>query len=97
MDCFKCTEEIRFRWGPGRASPARTPCRPPVRSPRSYNFSTFSLANRALQSSIKVSLRIDFDGFMSLQLMMPQPTNKKVAPTESGIIEFKLRALEEEG
>jgi cell cycle checkpoint protein len=62
----------------------------------SYNFSTFSLANRALQASIKVSLRIDNEGFMSLQLMMPQPANKRVAPTESGIIEFKFRALEDE-
>ena len=63
---------------------------------RSYNFSTFSLANRALQASIKVSLRIDNEGFMSLQLMMPQPASKRVAPTESGIIEFKFRALEDE-
>jgi hypothetical protein len=95
MDCFKCDEEVKFRYAGVQISPRRRRLIGYLLR-GSYNFSTFSLANRALQASIKVSLRVDNEGFMSLQLMMPQPANKRVAPTESGIIEFKFRALEDE-
>lgn len=61
-----------------------------------YSFHRFALANRALQVATKISLRIDNEGYLSLQLMMPSPEGKKLVGPECGIIEFKLRALEEE-
>lgn len=62
-----------------------------------YNFGLFSQANRALQAAIKVSLRIDDEGFLSLQMMMPPPVGKRLDnSSDSGIIEFKLTALQEE-
>jgi cell cycle checkpoint protein len=64
---------------------------------RRYNFGLFSQANRALQAAIKVSLRIDDEGFLSLQMMMPPPVGKRLDnSSDSGIIEFKLTALQEE-
>ena len=62
----------------------------------SYSFGLFSQANRALQAAMKISLRIDDQGYLSLQMMMPTPAGKRLTGSDCGIIEFKLRALEEE-
>jgi hypothetical protein len=59
-----------------------------------YKFGLFSMANRALHSSLKISLRIDNQGFMSLQMMMPSPAGKRLSGNEVGIIEFKLTPVE---
>jgi cell cycle checkpoint protein len=62
----------------------------------SYAYSTFILCQKALLASIKVSLRIDDDGFLSLQLMMPKPAFKELEGKDFGIIEFKMKALQED-
>ena len=62
----------------------------------SYSFGLFSQANRALQAAMKISLRIDDQGYLSLQMMMPTPAGKRLTGSDCGIIEFKLRALEDE-
>ncbi|KAJ9125626.1 hypothetical protein QFC22_000588 [Naganishia vaughanmartiniae] len=62
----------------------------------SYAYSTFILCQKALLASIKVSLRIDDDGFLSLQLMMPKPAFKQLEGKDFGIIEFKMKALQED-
>lgn len=62
----------------------------------SYSYNTFILCQKALQASIKVSLRIDDDGFLSLQLMMPKPAFKELEGKDFGIIEFKMKALQDE-
>lgn len=61
-----------------------------------YKFSHFSLALRALQASVKMSLRIDDQGYLSMQLMMPSPLGKNLQGSDSGIIEFKMRALDDD-
>lgn len=53
-----------------------------------YRFSHIARALRALQSSLKVSLRIDSDGLLSLQFMMPA--------SQGALIEFKCLALVDE-
>jgi hypothetical protein len=45
---------------------------------------------------MKISLRIDDQGYLSLQMMMPTPAGKRLTGSDCGIIEFKLRALEED-
>ncbi|GHJ85253.1 hypothetical protein NliqN6_1655 [Naganishia liquefaciens] len=63
----------------------------------SYAYNTFILCQKALQTSIKVSLRTDDDGFLSLQLMMPKPAFKELEGKDFGIIEFKMKALQDDG
>ncbi|KAJ9109289.1 hypothetical protein QFC21_000618 [Naganishia friedmannii] len=62
----------------------------------SYAYSTFILCQKALLASIKVSLRIDDDGFLSLQLMMPKPAFRELEGKDFGIIEFKMKPLQED-
>lgn len=62
----------------------------------SYSYNTFILCQKALQSSIKVSLRIDDEGFLSLQLMMPKPAYKELEGKDFGIIEFKMKPLQDD-
>ncbi|KAK7035810.1 cell cycle checkpoint protein RAD1 [Favolaschia claudopus] len=61
----------------------------------SYRFGHISRTLRALQSSAKTSLRIDDEGLLSLQFLMPSPKSK----TEGGadaFIEFRCLALDDE-
>ncbi|CCO26338.1 cell cycle checkpoint protein [Rhizoctonia solani AG-1 IB] len=53
-----------------------------------YRYRHIARALRPLQSSLKVSLRIDRDGLLSLQFMMPA--------SQGALIEFKCLALVEE-
>lgn len=53
-----------------------------------YRFSHITRALRALQNSLKTSLRIDSDGLLSLQFMMPA--------TQGALVEFKCLALVDE-
>jgi len=61
----------------------------------SYRFAHISRALRALQSSTKTSLRIDDDGLLSLQFLMPKLKNAP-GSTKDGFIEFRCLALDEE-
>ncbi|EKM55985.1 uncharacterized protein PHACADRAFT_209489 [Phanerochaete carnosa HHB-10118-sp] len=60
----------------------------------SYSFKHISKALKALQSSSKTSLRIDEDGLLSLQFLMPAP---KVRANGAGdaFIEFRCLALDD--
>ncbi|KAJ7611609.1 Rad1/Rec1/Rad17 [Roridomyces roridus] len=61
-----------------------------------YRFAHISRTLRALQSSTKTSLRIDNEGLLSLQFIMPSPKSR---PDEEGTIafvEFRCLALDEE-
>jgi cell cycle checkpoint protein len=56
-----------------------------------YRFGHISRTLRALQSSAKTSLRIDDEGLMSLQFLMPSPKAKIDEPSTDGFIEFRVR------
>ncbi|KAK0478044.1 Rad1/Rec1/Rad17 [Armillaria luteobubalina] len=64
----------------------------------SYRFTHISRTLRALQSSTKTSLRIDDEGLLSLQFLMPSPSPKlgKRDETPAAFIEFRCLALDEE-
>jgi hypothetical protein len=57
---------------------------------RSYRFGHISRTLRALQSSTKTSLRIDDEGLLSLQFLMPSPKVKAEASSDA-FIEFRVR------
>ncbi|KAI0059048.1 Rad1-domain-containing protein [Artomyces pyxidatus] len=59
----------------------------------SYRFSHVSRTLKALQSSTKTSLRIDEDGLLSLQLMMPSP--RPTGGVSQALIEFRCLPLDE--
>ncbi|WWC89735.1 uncharacterized protein L201_004660 [Kwoniella dendrophila CBS 6074] len=61
----------------------------------SYNSSHFSLLHRALHQSVKICLQIEKSGFLCVQIMMPLSENVEVGG-HSGILEFKMHALEED-
>ncbi|KAI6117591.1 Rad1/Rec1/Rad17 [Pisolithus croceorrhizus] len=67
-------------------------CFRPMRA--SYNFAQFARTLRALQSSTKTSLRIDDEGLLSLQFLVPVP--KPRAGLSDSFIEFRCLALDEE-
>ncbi|RDB24017.1 Cell cycle checkpoint protein RAD1 [Hypsizygus marmoreus] len=63
----------------------------------SYRFAHISRALRALQSSTKTSLRIDEEGLLSLQFLMPSPKPKGAGGTSTdAFIEFRCLALDDE-
>lgn len=63
----------------------------------SYRFSQIAKSLRAVQSSTKTSLRIDSDGLLSLQFMMPSPKTKDGgASNSSAFIDFQCLALDED-
>ncbi|KAI0320312.1 Rad1/Rec1/Rad17 [Amylostereum chailletii] len=59
----------------------------------SYRFSHMSRTLKALQSSTKTSLRIDGEGLLSLQFLMPSPKPK--GGTSEAFIEFRCLPLDE--
>ncbi|KAK6903248.1 hypothetical protein L486_06710 [Kwoniella mangroviensis CBS 10435] len=61
----------------------------------SYNSSHFALLHRALHQSLKVCLQIEKSGFLCVQIMMPLSENVEIGG-HSGILEFKMHALEED-
>ncbi|KIO04091.1 hypothetical protein M404DRAFT_15595 [Pisolithus tinctorius Marx 270] len=67
-------------------------CFRPMRA--SYNFAQIARTLRALQSSTKTSLRIDDEGLLSLQFLVPVP--KPRAGLSDSFIEFRCLALDEE-
>ncbi|KAF5379886.1 hypothetical protein D9757_007177 [Collybiopsis confluens] len=63
----------------------------------SYRFSHIVRTMRALQTSVKTSLRIDDEGLLSLQFLMPSPMSRlNPAGGPSNFIEFRCLALEDE-
>lgn len=67
-------------------------CFRPMRA--SYNFAQIARTLRALQSSTKTSLRIDDEGLLSLQFLVPVP--KPRAGLSDSFIEFRCLALDDE-
>jgi len=60
----------------------------------SYRFGHILRTLRALQSSTKTSLRIDEDGLLSLQFLMPSPKPKHVpGGSKDAFIEFRVSVL----
>ncbi|TFY79898.1 hypothetical protein EWM64_g4118 [Hericium alpestre] len=60
----------------------------------SYRYSNITRAIRALQHSTKTSLRIDEEGLLSLQFLMPSP--KPRGGTSDAFIEFRCLPLDED-
>ncbi|WRT67436.1 uncharacterized protein IL334_004407 [Kwoniella shivajii] len=60
----------------------------------SYHSSHFTLLHRALHQSVKICLQIEKSGFLCVQIMMPLGEGVPVGG-HSGILEFKMHALEE--
>ncbi|KAF7323217.1 hypothetical protein HMN09_00102400 [Mycena chlorophos] len=73
-------------------------CTQPVRF--SYRVGHISRTLRALQSSTKTSLRIDDEGLLSLQFLMPAPPRNAVGGkpegSSDGFIEFRCLPLDDE-
>ncbi|WVF71893.1 hypothetical protein IAT40_006703 [Kwoniella sp. CBS 6097] len=61
----------------------------------SYHSSHFALLSRALHQSVKICLQIEKTGFLCVQIMMPLEKNMDMGG-HSGILEFKMHALEED-
>ncbi|KAF9533557.1 Rad1/Rec1/Rad17 [Crepidotus variabilis] len=61
----------------------------------SYRFAHVARMLRALQSSAKTSLRIDEDGLLSVQFLMPLPKTR-AGNTAQSFLEFRCLALEED-
>ncbi|KAJ7184396.1 Rad1/Rec1/Rad17 [Mycena filopes] len=61
----------------------------------SYRFGHISRTLRALQSSTKTSLRIDDEGLLSLQFLMPSPRPKAEGASDA-FIEFRCLPLDDE-
>jgi cell cycle checkpoint protein len=59
----------------------------------SYRFGHISRTLKALQHSFKTSLRIDRDGLLSLQFLMPKPGKNGGG---DAFIEFRCLALDDE-
>jgi len=68
-------------------------CHEPTRF--SYRFSHISQTSRALQASLKTSLRMNEEGVLSIQLMMPS-VKVRGKDSETPFIEFRCLALNEE-
>ncbi|CAA7265340.1 unnamed protein product [Cyclocybe aegerita] len=62
----------------------------------SYRFAHISRTLRALQSSTKTSLRIDENGLLSLQFLMPTPRPRNIGGTTDAFVELRCSALEED-
>lgn len=63
-------------------------------SSNSYRFSHIARTMRALQTSVKTSLRIDNEGLLSLQFLMPSSTPRmNPVGVTSNFIEFRVRLL----
>ncbi|KAH9484080.1 putative pyruvate dehydrogenase protein X component, mitochondrial [Psilocybe cubensis] len=62
----------------------------------SYRFGHISRTIKALSSSTKTSLRIDEDGLLSLQFLMPSPKPRIAAGRSDAFIEFRCLALDDE-
>ncbi len=56
----------------------------------SYRFSHIVKTLRALQSSTKTSLRIDDEGLLSLQFMMPSSKARGLSEGPQAFIEFQV-------
>ncbi|KAF9228751.1 Rad1-domain-containing protein [Gyrodon lividus] len=61
----------------------------------SYRFAHISRTSRALQSSTKTSLRIEEEGLLSLQFLVPVPVARG-GGTSGSFIEFRCMALDED-
>ncbi|KAI0084004.1 Rad1-domain-containing protein [Irpex rosettiformis] len=68
-------------------------CDCPVAVSFSYKHSHLQKAARALQTSTKTSLRIDQDGLLSLQFLMPSP-RARPGKSANAFVEFRCMALE---
>jgi cell cycle checkpoint protein len=69
LETFECTQSVSFRFVFLFDSNEELA----VREYSSYRFAHIARTLRALQNSTKTSLRIDDDGLLSLQFMMPSP------------------------
>ncbi|PPQ67670.1 hypothetical protein CVT25_012698 [Psilocybe cyanescens] len=61
----------------------------------SYRFGHIARTIKALSSSTKTSLRIDDDGLLSLQFLMPSPKPRTAAGRSDAFIEFRCLALDD--
>ena len=68
LETFECTRAVNFRFSSYFPPRSIYP-----NNNRSYRFGHISRTLRALQSSTKTSLRIDDEGLLSLQFLMPSP------------------------
>jgi cell cycle checkpoint protein len=59
----------------------------------SYHFKHIAKTMRALQTSTKTSLRIDDEGLLSLQFLMPAPSLKTNREQTAAFTEFRVRQV----
>jgi cell cycle checkpoint protein len=65
----------------------------------SYRLSSINKTLRVLQQSTKTSLRIDTDGLLSLQFVIPPPVKGKKGGDgggDGGWVEFRCMALDDD-
>lgn len=91
LETCECLSAVSFRYfiAPGSIEMYMT-----VRVAFSYSFKHIVKSMRALQASHKTSLRIDDDGLLSLQFLMPAPSKRNgPGSTECAFIEFRVSRL----
>ena len=86
LETFECTRNVSFR----SVNLPSFPCHIHLDNYCSYRFGHISRALRALQSSTKTSLRIDEEGLLSLQFLMPSPKARAVDGGADAFIEFRV-------
>lgn len=87
LETFDCTRNVSFR----SVASLESSNFGEIYDGVSYRFGHIARTLRALQSSTKTSLRIEEDGLLSLQFLMPSP-KPKTAPGGStdAFIEFRV-------
>jgi cell cycle checkpoint protein len=89
LESFDCDIPVSFRF----ASHSSCPCSRPIIF-CSYRFSLMLRMLKALNSSTKTSLRIDDEGLLSLQFLMPSPRPRIAlgpqADSVEAFIEFRV-------
>lgn len=85
MDSFDCEDEVSFRWVlfSGFVLQSLFSSHP------SYDAGRIALLGRGLQHSAKVCVQIEWNGFLSVQVMMPVPESLPPG-LHNGILEFKV-------
>ncbi|KAJ3507089.1 hypothetical protein NMY22_g17042 [Coprinellus aureogranulatus] len=59
----------------------------------SYRYSHIIKTLRALSSSTKTSMRVNEEGLLAMQFLMPKPGSNSIVP--DGFVEFRCLALDE--
>jgi cell cycle checkpoint protein len=97
LETFECDAPVSFRSAFFLGFPFHSP--PSDTAAESYRYSLMLRMLKALTSSTKMSLRLDDEGLLSLQFLMPSPRARGAlgpqANAAEAFVEFRVRAPSE--